>query len=256
MVKGRARLWRLICIDQMLNSMIKRWSQLSWLLWDLLGYSQNTRRLIRLNSMMLAIVNQWQSTLEVQSSIHIHRVVIICHNRVGCLLSGHDLNLVLSVRDLVWRGGMALLRLATLPKHMLLFDRRRLRCFKLVWLLQDKLVQALVVGHLVLIISSLPATFLQMLRDCSVGYGRLLWSWYRLITSMLLLRLVLKPACCRILLAQLLIKCQLVLSQRQLQIVLTHDNWLLLTAMCLFASDSCVWPGVARSALPHLGCWF
>lgn len=66
--------------------------------------------------------------------------------------------------------------------------------------------------------------------------------------------MVLEPTSCRVLLAQLFIEGQLMLSQWQLQIVLAHHNGLLPGR--LFASD-CVRPRhVPRTALSHFSSRF
>ena len=63
---------------------------------------------------------------------------------------------------------MALLRLAALAKHLLILDRRRLRCLELVRLLHDKLVQTFIVrdvsGSCRNVI--MPSTFLLRLLGC------------------------------------------------------------------------------------------
>ena len=153
----------------------------------------------------MLIVDEGQSALQVQRSIHIHRVL----HAVDLLLGGHGFHLVaLDRRGMPGRSSrgafnhcMALLRLAALAERMLVLDR-----FELVGLLSDQLIQTLVIGNVDGCISA--ALFL--IRD---RRGR---CRYRLSIGMMLLGRMLKAACRSVLLAQRLVVGQLMVSKRKL----------------------------------------
>ena len=187
-------------------------------------------------------VYEGQSALQVQRSIHIHRVV----HAVDLLLGRRGFHLAaLDSRRMPGRSRrgafthcMALLRLTALAERMLILERLEL-VVELVGLLSDQLIQTLVIGN---VDGCIPAAFF-LIGDRG-GRGR-----YCLVIGMMLLGRVLQAARRRVLFAQRLVVGQLMVSKRKLKIVLAHDDLLLLPYLRLLARHA--WPGVSRPALAH-----